>query len=301
YQHHVGTHLALADPICAPERLPAAVDAFIDLAESAGATPCLFSIGTATSQVLVDRGWRSVQIAEDTIVDLPGLEFKGKPWQHVRSALNKAGKQDISMRTVTLADESFAVRTQVRAISEEWVGDKGLPEMGFTLGSVEEAMDPEVRVALAVDPDGNVHGVLSWLPVYAPGGEVAGWTLDIMRRRTDGFGPVVEYLIASSAVAFKDQGAQFISLSGAPLARTGDFDPEPLDKLLDALGAALEPYYGFRSLHTFKKKFNPRYEPVFLAFRDESDLPRIGLAISRAYLPDATAGQLLKLAASGKE
>ena len=89
--------------------------------------------------------------------------------------------------------------------------------------------------------------------------------------------------------------------SGAPLARTGDFDPEPLDKLLDALGAALEPYYGFRSLHTFKKKFNPRYEPVFLAFRDESDLPRIGLAISRAYLPDATAGQLLKLAASGKE
>ena len=68
-----------------------------------------------------------------------------------------------------------------------------------------------------------------------------------MRRRTDGFGPVVEYLIASSAVAFKDEGAQFISLSGAPLARTEDFDPEPLDKLLDALGAALEPYYGFRS------------------------------------------------------
>ena len=215
--------------------------------------------------------------------------------------MNKATKQDISMRMVSLADESFAVRTQVRAISEEWVGDKGLPEMGFTLGSVEEAMDPAVRVALAVDPTGNVHGVLSWLPVYAPGGDVDGWTLDIMRRRTDGFGPVVEYLIASSAVAFKDEGAQFISLSGAPLARTGDFDAEPLDKLLDTLGAALEPYYGFRSLHTFKKKFNPRYEPVYLAFRDESDLPRIGVAISRAYLPDATTGQLVRLAASRGE
>lgn len=301
YQNHVGTLLALADPVCAPERGKAAVDAFIELAERSGATPCWFSIGSSTSEIVTERGWLSVQIAEDTIVDLPGLEFKGKPWQHVRSAMNKATKQDISMKMVTLADESFAVRTQVRAISEEWVGDKGLPEMGFTLGSVEEAMDPAVRVALAVDPDGNVHGVLSWLPVYGPGGGVAGWTLDIMRRRTDGFGPVVEYLIASSAVAFKDEGAQFISLSGAPLARTGDFDPEPLDKLLDALGAALEPYYGFRSLHTFKKKFNPRYEPVYLAVRDEGDLPRIGLAISRAYLPDATAGQLLKLAAAGKE
>ncbi|QHD86951.1 DUF2156 domain-containing protein [Gordonia sp. JH63] len=298
YRKHVGTMVALADPVCAPERLADAVDAFVDLAESAGATPCWFSIGSATSEIVTGRGWLSVQIAEDTIVDLPGLEFKGKPWQHVRSAMNKATKQDISMRMVSLADESFAVKTQVRAISEEWVGDKGLPEMGFTLGSVEEAMDPAVRVALAVDPTGNVHGVLSWLPVYAPGGDVAGWTLDIMRRRTDGFGPVVEYLIASSAVAFKDEGAQFISLSGAPLARTGDFDAEPLDKLLDTLGAALEPYYGFRSLHTFKKKFNPRYEPVYLAFRDESDLPRIGVAISRAYLPDATTGQLVRLAAS---
>ncbi|ANY24559.1 bifunctional lysylphosphatidylglycerol flippase/synthetase MprF [Gordonia terrae] len=301
YRKHVGTMLALADPVCAPERLRDAVGAFVDLAESSGSTPCWFSIGSATSGIVTERGWLSVQIAEDTIVDLPGLEFKGKPWQHVRSAMNKAAKQDISLRMVTLADESFAVRTQVRAISEEWVGDKGLPEMGFTLGSVEEAMDPAVRVALAVDPAGNVHGVLSWLPVYAPGGDVAGWTLDIMRRRTDGFGPVVEYLIASSAVAFKDDGAQFISLSGAPLARTGESDAEPLDKLLDTLGAALEPYYGFRSLHTFKKKFNPRYEPVYLAFRDESDLPRIGVAVSRAYLPDATTGQLVRLAASRGE
>ncbi|AFR50282.1 hypothetical protein KTR9_3647 [Gordonia sp. KTR9] len=298
YRKHVGTMVALADPVCAPDRLRDAVDAFVELAEGAGATPCWFSIGSATSEIVTERGWLSVQIAEDTIVDLPGLEFKGKPWQHVRSAMNKAAKQDISMRMVSLADESFAVKTQVRAISEEWVGDKGLPEMGFTLGSVEEAMDPAVRVALAVDPTGNVHGVLSWLPVFAPGGDIAGWTLDIMRRRTDGFGPVVEYLIASSAVAFKDEGAQFISLSGAPLARTGDFEAEPLDKLLDTLGAALEPYYGFRSLHTFKKKFNPRYEPVYLAFRDESDLPRIGVAISRAYLPDATTGQLVRLAAS---
>ncbi|MCG7631236.1 DUF2156 domain-containing protein [Gordonia McavH-238-E] len=301
YRKHVGTMLALADPVCAPERLRDAVGAFVDLAESSGSTPCWFSIGSATSDIVTERGWLSVQIAEDTIVDLPGLEFKGKPWQHVRSAMNKAAKQDILLRMVTLADESFAVRTQVRAISEEWVGDKGLPEMGFTLGSVEEAMDPAVRVALAVDPAGNVHGVLSWLPVYAPGGDVAGWTLDIMRRRTDGFGPVVEYLIASSAVAFKDEGAQFISLSGAPLARTGESDAEPLDKLLDTLGAALEPYYGFRSLHTFKKKFNPRYEPVYLAFRDESDLPRIGVAVSRAYLPDATTGQLVRLAASRGE
>ncbi len=304
YQNHVGTLLALADPVCVPERRREAVDAFIELAERSGATPCWFSIGSSTSEIVTERGWLSVQIAEDTIVDLPGLEFKGKPWQHVRSAMNKAVKQDISMRMVTLADESFAVRTQVRAISEEWVGGtRAYPRWASRSAAWRRrwtrrcgSRSPSIRTATStVCCRGS--------PVYGPGGGgVAGWTLDIMRRRTDGFGPVVEYLIASSAVAFKDEGAQFMSLSGAPLARTEDFDPEPLDKLLDALGAALEPYYGFRSLHTFKKKFNPRYEPVYLAFRDESDLPRIGLAISRAYLPDATTGgQLLRLAASRSE
>ncbi|MFW0792193.1 DUF2156 domain-containing protein [Gordonia sp. CPCC 205515] len=303
YQKHMGTLLALADPVCAPGDLRATVSTFIDAAEKSGKTPCWFSVGGETARVAEQLGWRSLQIAEDTIMDLPGLEFKGKPWQNVRSAINKAKKEGITFRLTTLGDESFAIKSQVRAISEEWVGDKGLPEMGFTLGTVEEAMDPEVRVALAIDDDGSVHGVLSWLPVYAPsGGEptVRGWTLDVMRRRTDGFGQVIEYLIGSSALAFKDEGAQIVSLSGAPLAHSDETaDRERMDRLLDSLGAAMEPFYGFRSLHHFKKKFNPRHEPVYLSFRDESDLPRIGLAISRAYLPDASPSQLVRLAASG--
>ncbi|KDQ01614.1 MULTISPECIES: bifunctional lysylphosphatidylglycerol flippase/synthetase MprF [Rhodococcus] len=299
FQRHVGVVVVLADPIANPDRLAAAVDEFTTMSEANGLTPCLFSVGKETADAATRRGWRTVQVAEDTIVDLPELQFTGKSWQDIRSALNKAKKDDITFRMTTLADEPFSVLAQVRAISEEWVGDKGLPEMGFTLGSVEEALDRDVRVGLAVDPTGSIHGVTSWLPVYGEGGVVQGWTLDVMRRRPDGFRPVVEFLIASSALEFKEQGAQFVSLSGAPLARSDDgADAASMDRLLDMLGAAMEPLYGFRSLHAFKKKFKPRYEPVFLCFRDEADLPRIGIALTRAYLPDATAPQLIKLATS---
>lgn len=69
-----------------------------------------------------------------------------------------------------------------------------------------------------------------------------------------------------------------------------------LDGLLDRLGAALEPYYGFRSPHAFKAKFRPRYEPMYLLYRDEADLPRIGVAIARAYLPTTRIRDLPKLA-----
>ena len=91
-------------------------------------------------------GWRHVQVAEDTVIDLPGLQFKGKAWQDVRTALNRAAKSNVQFRLVRLADESFQMVQQARGISEQWVSDKGLPEMGFTLGGIDEALDPEVRV-----------------------------------------------------------------------------------------------------------------------------------------------------------
>ena len=57
-----------------------------------------------------------------------------------------------------LGDEPWGIQQQLRAISEMWVGDKGLPEMGFTLGTLDEAEDPEVRLALAVSPRATSTG-----------------------------------------------------------------------------------------------------------------------------------------------
>ena len=295
YERHAGVALALSDPVAPPDTVADAVAEFTRRAEQGGLTPCLFSVTDAAADAAREAGWRTVQIAEDTIIDLPGLAFKGKKWQDVRSALNKAKRESITFRMVTLADEPFAVLAQVRAISEQWVGEKGLPEMGFTLGGVDEALDPAVRVGVAIDAGGSIHGVTSWLPVYSAGGRVRGWTLDVMRRRDDGFRSVMEFMIASACLAFQKDGAEFVSLSGAPLARSeqSDVELDRTDRLLEKLGASLEPLYGFRSLHAFKAKFVPRYEPIHLAFREEADLPRIGVALTKAYLPDATPRQLL--------
>lgn len=296
YQAHAGVAIGLGDPVTAPGQENEALTAFARGAERAGLIPCVFSAGAAAAEAR-PAGWRAVIVAEDTIVDLPGLELTGKRWQPVRTSVNRAAREGIEFRMCTLAEEPWNVLAQVRAISEQWTGDKGLPEMRFTLGTVEEALDPEARVGIAVDAEGNLHGITSWLPVYGAEGAVIGWTLDLMRRRDGGFGPVMEFLIASSALHFAEQGYTFVSLSGAPLVRPADLEAGPVDHLLDRLGELIEPLYGFRSLHRFKQKFNPRAEPLHLLFRDEGDLPRIAMALTRAYLPDAT---LRDLAASAR-
>ena len=300
----VALALALADPIGPAEARAEAVTDFIHAAELAGLVPCFFSADEAT-RAAVPPSWRSIVVADDTIVDLPGLEFTGKRWNSVRTSLNKAGREDMTFRMTQLKAESWGVQQQLRAISEAWVGDKDLPEMRFTLGTLDEAEDPEVRLALALAPNGDVDGFLSWLPVYGDEGAVRGWTLDLMRRREGGFGPVMEYLIGSSARQFADEGAQIMSLSGAPLAHDYPPDAGMIAALSDRLADALEPVYGFGSLHRFKQKFHPRYETMYLLFRDESDLTRIGGALTRAFLPDATlrqfAGAGLELVRGGKD
>ena len=289
YQIRAGAAIALADPLGPEEGRASSVAEFIAAAEQAGLAPCFFSAGASTLEA-VPPTWRSLVVADDTIVDLPGLAYTGKRWNSVRTTLNRAGREDMTFRLTRLRDESWGVRTQLQAISNQWVGEKQLPEMRFTLGTLAEADDPEVRIALALDPRGDVHGFLSWMPVYGESG-IRGWTLDLMRRREHGFGPVMEYLIGSSAAAFRDEGAEIMSLSGAPLAHEYPPEAQGLSALSTRLSDALEPVYGFQSLHRFKQKFHPRYETMYLLFRDEADLPRIGAGLTRAFLPSATTRQ----------
>ncbi|GGM10514.1 bifunctional lysylphosphatidylglycerol flippase/synthetase MprF [Nakamurella endophytica] len=296
FVRHAGVAVALGDPVGPPEALASTLDEFVALCDRAGMVPYIFSCTARTAAETERLGWQSAQVAEDNLVDLPQLEFKGKKWQDIRTALNKAPKEGIEFRMVTLAEQPWSLVRQVEHLSQEWLGDKKLPEMGFTLGGLTEALDPDVKVGLAVDAAGKVHGVTSWMPVYGGDDRIVGWTLDLMRRADGGFRATMEFLIASSCLYFKEQGAQFVSLSGAPLARS---TPDPdrgesaVDKLLDSLGGTLEPVYGFRSLHAFKAKFQPRLSPMYMVFRDEADLPRIGVAITRAYLPTAGLGDML--------
>ncbi|WIY01157.1 rhomboid family intramembrane serine protease [Amycolatopsis mongoliensis] len=287
--------LVIGDPIGpAPA---AAVRGFAEFCQENGWTPCLYSITEDTKDAAVSLGWSAVQVAEDTVVELGTLNFTGKKWQDVRTALNKAAKAGITAEWCTYADAPHAITDQIRAISAEWVADKGLPEMGFTLGGLRELTGDGVRCLLAVDADRTVHGITSWLPVYADG-EVVGYTLDFMRRRASGFRGSMEFLIASAALELKTEGIRFLSLSGAPLARLDRGErPRALQRVLDFTGQVLEPVYGFRSLLAFKAKFQPGYRPMYLAYPDPAALPRIANAVGRAYLPQVDLKQGLRLAA----
>jgi lysylphosphatidylglycerol synthetase-like protein (DUF2156 family) len=294
---HAGVAIGLCDPVAVDDADRAVLlGEFSERARRDGLVPCVVAASADTAASAVGLGWRILRVGDEAVVDLTVLSFQGRAWQDVRTALNHAARRGIEVTFDCLDDHPEGVRRQVAEISQRWTAGRRLPELGFTLGGLVEAADPEVRVAVAVDHDGTVHGVTSWLPSHRPSdGAVTGWTLDVMRRRedADGFRPVMELLIATSLARFRDEGCTWASLSASPLVRGGTpaesegapFTAAAVDRAVDRLAARLEPYYGFRSLHAFKAKFSPRFEPLYLVYPDDLALPRIGVALVRAYLP----------------
>ncbi|KJL32772.1 bifunctional lysylphosphatidylglycerol flippase/synthetase MprF [Microbacterium azadirachtae] len=289
--------LTMSDPVCAEGREQETVEAFIAYCESQGWSACFYSFHERFLPVFQSFGWQHMSVGEETVIDLAGFELTGKAWQKVRQPLNRGEREGITTLWSTWHDLPTRYSREITAVSEEWVAHKKLPEMGFTLGGMEELKDSDVGIFLAINKDGGIEATTSWLPTWTDG-RVTGWTIDFMRRSDGSMPGIMEFIIASAALHMKEQGVQVLSLSGAPLAtKPGEVPAEPgvMDRLLGWLGEMLEPAYGFTSLFRFKSKFNPRYETIYMAYADPAQLATIGMAIGSAYLPEATPKEYLAL------
>lgn len=257
---------------------------FDSFAQHSGWHTAWYSVDDEAAAQLRLDGFRSQPVAEESILSTELAEFKGKKFQNIRTARNHAAKESITGLWTTWKDADPFLRDKIIALSEEWVSDKALPEMGFTLGTIEELKVDETRLLIAVDEDGNVHGVTSWLPHYNEGG-VDGLVLDFMRRNPHGFRHAIEFLISEAMLQAKEEGLEWVSLSGTPLANSSDEQKGLLDSLLDKVGESMEPLYGFRTLAASKNKFQPQHTTWYLCYRDELTLPAIALAVCASYVP----------------
>ncbi|MFB2581098.1 bifunctional lysylphosphatidylglycerol flippase/synthetase MprF [Herbiconiux sp. P15] len=292
--------ITMSDPVCRPEDERQTVRDFARFCDSNSWVPVFYSVHSQFLPVFEEMGWSHMSVGEETLMHPQTLEMTGKSWQNVRSSLNKGVREGMTTVWTTYDELSRSKITQINAISEAWVSEKELPEMGFTLGALEEIKDPDVALMLALDADGRIAAVTSWLPMYREGVAV-GYTLDFMRRGDGSMPGVMEYLIASSALHMKELGVEVLSLSGAPLATApvpkGAEPPAPtvMTELAEVLAKTLEPAYGFSSLFKFKAKFNPTYSTIHMAYPDPLALPTIGTAIGKAYLPSMSAKETVAL------
>ncbi len=278
---------------------------FADLCETRGWIPAFYSVEGTSAGSFERLGWSHAAVGEDALIDPSSFSLVGGRWKDIRTSINRARKAGVEARWEGWNELGHGERNQVRIVSEDWVAGRPLPEMGFTLGGVDELADPDVRLMLAVAADGTVLAVTSWLPTWRDG-RIVGWTLDLMRRRTESMNGVMEFLIAEAIFRARDDDIDFVSLSAAPLAGVGRAGPDAGDDsraygpgmaehMLGYLGRRMESLYGFQSLLSFKQKFGPELRPLIVAYPDPLALPAVVVALTRSYLPSMSLQQCMAL------
>ena len=170
-----------------------------------------------------------------------------------------------------------AVDEQLEAISEEWLAEKRLGEMGFSLGrfSLESLNDAFVFLCLEGE---KVIAFTTWRPYR--GGRAA--LLDLMRKRKDAPSGTMDVLVARALEELRAAGLEEASLANAPLANVG----EPrggLEKGVALLFENLNAFYGYKNLFQFKKKFAPRWEGRHLVYPRGVELPRVAYALTGVH------------------
>ncbi|MEO6941981.1 MAG: DUF2156 domain-containing protein [Terrimesophilobacter sp.] len=283
----------VSDPLGAPDARESAVRGFATYCDDNGWTAVFYSVHEDLRPIFDAMGWSTMVVGEETVLRPANWTMRGSKWQDIRSAINRAERLGIRAEWTTYSRLPLHMTTQIEEISEEWVAEQGLPELGFTLGGLAELHDPAVALMLAVGPDDRIEAITSWMPSYRDG-RIVGWTLDFMRRRPESMNGIMEFLIASTVIRTQSRDVDFVSLSAVPLARSSQSDSAGTSRLLDFIATTLEPLYGFRSLLQFKSKFQPEFHTLLMAYADPLALPTIGTALARAYLPSMSVPQALR-------
>lgn len=280
-----GVGVAVGPPVSADTDVQRGLAAFVARCEQWGTVPAVVDAGPATAAAGARVGFAALKIGEEAFVDLASFSLAGKARANVRHSATRAERDGVTVLRYDAAARADAIDRDLAAISDAWLATKHGPELGFTLGRFDPARLSAQEVYAALDAGGTAVAFVTWLPYDGRRAAV----LDLMRRGASAPPGVMELLIARSLEDLRARGVEQASLGGVPLASTG----ERIGALDRALGWVYEhggTIYEAKGLFAFKRKFDPRWEPMFLLYPTGADLPRIAAAVGRAFLPPGRAG-----------
>lgn len=264
------TWVAMGEPVGDPASRDELIYRFRELAEQYGDRPAFYEVPAGDLHRYIDAGFDIVKLGERARVDLPTFTIEGAKHKAERNRMNKLERDGCAFRVVSAA-EVPRLLPEIRAISDEWLQAKSTREKGFSLGHFDEAYLARydhvvVECAGRIVAFGNL-----WQA--ADHNEIS---LDLMRHRTDAPAGIMDFLFIKTMLWAKQQGFHWFDLGMAPLA---GLEPPVSASLWNRIAGLIyahgEHFYNFQGLRKFKDKFNPVWEPMYLASPGGFALPHI--------------------------
>jgi lysyl-tRNA synthetase class 2 len=273
--------LAAGDPLGPPAQWPAAIAAFLDQAAAQGRTPAALGCGAAAAGAWRTAGLTTIYLGDEAVLDLDRFTLEGRTVRIARQSWHRAQRAGYTSLACRAADLDHAQKEALAELSRHWRG--GQTERGFSmaLGRLFDPRDPDTLVVAARDGDGRLRGFLHFVPWGADGA-----SLDVMRRDRNAPSWLNDFLVVEATRRLPGLGIRRLSLNFSFLravlsAGAGPDAPWRL-RLARWLLCRLSGPFQIETLYRFNRKFDPDWQPRYLAVEAPEALPQVALAILRA-------------------
>jgi phosphatidylglycerol lysyltransferase len=263
--------VALGDPIGPPAVRAELAWRFREAADRNDGWTVFYEVTAGSLPLYVDLGLSLLKIGEEATVPLDTFSLEGGHRRGLRRTQRELAGEGAVVEIVPAGAVS-ALLPELRAVSDAWLSGKSTREKGFSLGRFDETYLRRFPAALVRIRGRVVAFANLWL-----GGHKAAMSLDLMRYDPAAApAKVMEFLLIELMLWGRAQGFRAFSLGMAPLA---GLEHRELAPLWSRAGALLfhhgEQFYNFQGLRAYKEKFDPVWEPRYLASPGGLALPRI--------------------------
>jgi phosphatidylglycerol lysyltransferase len=246
------------DPATPPGTEGVALDEVLERVRRAALRPIFAAV--TDPGLYLQQGLRCRHAADDPLIDLTTFSLAGKRLASIRHSVASARRGALTVEPFSTVHAKGCA-----TVSASWLATKRGGELGFTLGRFDPAANSEADRRVVVDRHGDVVAFVTWHRF--DGGRAR--VLDLMRRSPDAPNPAMDLAIADSLIGFAESGVDYASLGCVPVSH----------------GRIAERIYATRPLHRYKHKFDPVWQPRYLAAPRHASEARVMLAIARAYCP----------------
>ncbi len=269
------TWVALGDPVGREEQFTGLIRQFIERCDDFGGVPVFYEVSRAHLHRYADFGLAFAKLGEEARVDLTTFTLQGSRSAKYRQIVRRLEKDGCTFRMIPAADVRAAL-PQLREVSDDWLAAKASAEKGFSLGFFSD--DYVARFPVAVI---EVAGRIRAFTNIWPGGTGEELSMDMMRYHRDAPRSVMEALCIHVMEWGHQHGYRCFALGMAPLS---GFEHSAVGSLWNRVAGFFyrhgDALYHFQGLRAYKEKFDPIWEPRYLAYPGGLRLPRITADVS---------------------
>jgi phosphatidylglycerol lysyltransferase len=269
--------IVMGDPVGEQAAFDELLYQFMTQADRYGAKAVFYQASAEWLPSYLDLGLSLFKLGEEARVDLSAFSLQGKKHDAQRSARNKFGKLNFQFEILSGSAVEAAL-PELRRISDAWLTSKNSREKGFSLGFFDENYVYQTNVAVIKDEAGQIRA-------FANLWQTAGreeLSIDLMRYDPDSPKGIMDFLFTELMLWGQAETYQWFSLGMAPLA---GLEHRPLAPLWHKVGATIfkmgDQFYNFEGLYQYKAKFEPDWQPRYLAAPAGLSVPFILMIIAR--------------------